>query len=42
MKIRSLVNTGDIIPEKAIGEYRLRREGRVKEMGFQLLTEKRG
>jgi len=25
-----------------IGEYRLRRKGRVKEMGYQLLKEKRG
>jgi len=30
---RSMVNTGDISPEP-IGEYRLRRKGRVKEMGF--------
>jgi len=26
----------------SIGEYRLRRKGKVKEMGFQLLKEKRG
>jgi len=37
MKRRSLVNTGD-----GLGEYRLRRKGRVKEMGFQLLQKKRG
>jgi len=42
MKRRSLVNTGDISPEIAIGEYRLRRKGRVKEMGFQLVKEKIG
>jgi len=35
MKRRSMVNTGDISPEKAIGDYRLRRKGRVKEMSFQ-------
>jgi len=34
---RSLVNTGDISP---VGEYRLRRKRRVKEMGFQLPKER--
>jgi len=42
MKRRSLVNTEDISPEIAYSEYRLKRKGRVKEMGFQLLKEKRG
>jgi len=33
MKGRSLVNTGDISPEIAsLGEYRLRRKGRVEEV----------
>jgi len=40
MKRRSLVNTGDISAE--IGEYKLRRKGRVKEMSFQLLKENGG
>jgi len=37
-----MVNIGDISPEIAyIGEYRLRSKGRVKEMGFQLVKEKK-
>jgi len=43
MKRQGLVNTGYISPEIAyVGEYRLRRKGRVKEMDFQLLKERRG
>jgi len=48
MKRQSLVNTGDISPEIAydiayrLRRNRLRRNGIVKEMGFQLLKKKRG
>jgi len=43
MKRRSLVNTGDISPGwDSLGEYRRRRKGRVKEMSFELVKEKRG
>jgi len=43
MKQRSLVNNGDISPEIAYpGEYGPRkRKGRVKEISFQLVKEKR-
>jgi len=34
MKQQSLINTKDISPEIAIGEYSLRRTRKVKEMVF--------
>jgi len=40
MKRLSLVNTGDISPEINLGEYRLRRKGRVKEMSFNFLRKR--
>jgi len=44
MKRRSLVNTGDRRYQfrDSLGEYRLSRKGKVKEMSFQLFNKKRG